>query len=310
MIKWLTGTLKPMWLKAAGTSSKVTVHPDDRICPGWRWGRFSGGGGLPPHPQRSHRAEAWKPAASFPILFAVVLCGSIVLAASLGASGKTLTDEEISRELITSNNKIIIAAFLYHELKHLNQHVTKPLLSKHPSLTFFMKHGERDALENLLFLEEQVKLLRETQKHINSLPYSIAFSAGEKKTILGVRDYTDRVVSYGMPIMKRDLHRMLEAVKTLAKKAKKQALELIPRVEFRNEVYRFCEPTPEGLVDRLGCLSRGEQTCMRMGWVLQNVTVVKVWNAVQGWTLPTPNDYQAYRAKRSEYFERRLKQIY
>jgi hypothetical protein len=237
------------------------------------------------------------------------LCGMMVLAPLL-AAGKTLSDAEIAREVAKDNNRTIIEEFLKYELREVNEYAAKPLLKDHPSVSFFLKQAERGPFKNLLFLEEQTHRLREAQKNINSLPFSVAFSSDEKKKILGLRSVADRIVSYGIPLMKRDFFKVIEAAKQLADKRKKHPMELIPDPKFRDEIYRLCEPTAEGLDTEMGKLSEGELICMKLGWTLEEVTLTRWWLVFNDNRLPKQNDYMAFRKKRSEYFQQRLKRIY
>lgn len=239
----------------------------------------------------------------------IAVCGLHALFPSV-VSGKTLSDAEIAREIVKENNRVIIEAFLKYELGQVNTEVTLPLLKSHPSLVFFIKQAERGPLKNLLFLEEQVHKLRDAQKNINSVIYSIAFPGDDKKKIMELRPVADRIVSYGIPLTKRDFYRVVEAARALAEKRRKHPVELIPKIEFRNEIFRYCEPTAEGLDREMGKLSEGELVCMRLGWVLEEVTVTSLWLRINDNDLPIPKDYMAYRAKRSQYFQKRLKQIY
>jgi hypothetical protein len=240
----------------------------------------------------------------------LLVCGFIT-AAPDSLFGKELSDAEVSKELVKHNNKVIIEEFLKYELGDVNQHVTKPLLKDHQSLEFFLKQAERGPLNNLLFLETQVHKLREAQKNIDSLPYSIAFpSSAEKKKILGLRSVADRIVSYGIPLMKRDFLRVVEAAKQVADKKNKHPMELMRDPAFRDAVYRFCEPTAEGLDEEMGKLSEGELICMRLGWTLEEVTVTRLWLVWNDNWLPKQDDYMVFRKKRSEYFQKRLTRIY
>lgn len=239
-----------------------------------------------------------------------LLFWGMMMAVPLTAAGKALSDAEIAKEVAKDNNRVIIEEFLKYELREVNDYATKPLLKDHPSLVFFIKQAERGPFKNLLFLEEQVHRLQDAQKNINSLPYSIAFSSSEKKKILGLRPVADRIVSYGIPLMKRDFYKVIEAAKQLADKRKKHPMELIPDSKFREEIYRFCEPTAEGLDTEMGKLSEGELICMRLGWTLEEVTLTRLWLVFNDNRLPKLDDYMAFRKKRSEYFQQRLKQIY
>jgi hypothetical protein len=224
--------------------------------------------------------------------------------------GKEPSDAEVAKELVKQNNKVIIEEFLKYELGEVNQHVTRPLLKNHESLEFFIKQAERGPLNNLLFLETQVHKLRDAQKNINSLPYSISFSSGEKKKILGLRSVADRIVSYGIPLMKREFLRVVEASKEVADKKNKHPMALMRDPAFRDAVYRFCEPTAQGLDEAMGKLSEGELICIRLGWTLEEVTITRLWLVLNDNWLPKEDDYLVFRKKRSEWFQNRLKRIY
>jgi len=239
----------------------------------------------------------------------LLLCG--LIAASPGAvCGKQLSDEEVAKEISKESNKVIIEEFLKYELRDVNEHVTKSMLKDHPSLVFFIKQAERGPVNNLFFLDTQVHKLRDAQKNINSLPYSISFSAAEKKKILGLRPVADRIAFYGIPLMKRDFMRVVEAAKELADKKHKHPMELIPDPAFRDAVFRYCNSTARGLDEEIGKLSEGELICMRLGWTLEEVTITRLWLVLNDNRLPEPDDYMVFRKKRSEYFQNRLKRIY
>ena len=240
----------------------------------------------------------------------ILLLLGITMLIPLLAVGKDLSDAEVAREVAKENNRVIIEEFLKYELREVNDYAAKPLLKDHPSVVFFIKQAERGPFKNLLFLEDQTHKLRDAQKNIDSLPYSIAFSSGEKKKILGLRSVADRIVSYGVPLMKRDFLKVIEAAKQLADKRRKHPMELIPDPKFRDEIYRQCESTAEELDTEMGKLSEGELICMRLGWVLEQVTVTKLWLVINDNRLPRPDDYMAYRKKRSEYWKKRLAAIY
>ncbi|MGC8657981.1 MAG: hypothetical protein ACP5U1_02810 [Desulfomonilaceae bacterium] len=226
------------------------------------------------------------------------------------ASCAETSDAAIAREIVKENNKAIIEAFLRYELGEVNQNVTQKLLGQYPSLVFFIKQANRGPLNSLLFLEEQVHKLQDAQKNINSFPYSIAFSAGEKKKILSLRPAADRIISYGIPLMKRDFYRVIQAAKYLADQKKKHPVELMKDPSFRDAIYRQCEPTARDLDIAMGKLSEGELICMRLGFVLEQVTVTNLWLRVNDNKLPKESEYMIFRKKRSEYFEKRLKRIY
>jgi hypothetical protein len=224
--------------------------------------------------------------------------------------GKALSDAEIDREIRHANNKDIIEAFLTYELNGVNEYAAKPLMKQHPSLVFFINQAQRGPLKNLFFLEQQVHELRKAQQNIDSLPYSLAFSSREKQKILSLKPTADRIVSYGIPLMKRDFYRVIVAAKELAAKRKKPVGELMPDRAFRDEIYRHAEPNRERLDKEMGELSDGERICIELGWVLERVTLTKLWLIFNDNQLPRRDDYLAFRNKRSEYWQQRLARIY
>lgn len=241
----------------------------------------------------------------------LALLTSLMVFAFCGISlAKPLSDAQLAAELKKETNKVIIGAFLKHELGEVNQYATKPLLKQHPSLIFFIKQVERNPLESLFFLEDQVHKLRDAQENIGSLPYSLAFSASEKEKILGLKDVAKRIISYGLPLMKRDFYRVIEACKALADKKGKHPMELIADPAFRDAVYRHCESSAACLDREMGELSVGEQICMRLGWTLEQVTITRLWLVFNDNTLPRLDDFTVYRKKRSEYWQKRLARIY
>jgi hypothetical protein len=240
-----------------------------------------------------------------------VMCLALVLVAQpLFCAAKELSNAQISVEIKKEANRAIIEAFLKAELSEVNKYVTRPLLSQHPSLIFFINQVDKGPLNSLFFLEEWVHKLQDAQNNIDSFPYLITFSAGEKTKILGLVPVTKRIISYGIPLMKRDFYKVVVTARELSAKKSRQPVELIRDVEFRNAIYRHASSSAQELNTEMGKLSEGELICMRLGWVLQQVTVTRVWLQVTGNDLPEPNDYMVYRKKRSEYWDRRLKQIY
>jgi hypothetical protein len=225
-------------------------------------------------------------------------------------SAKQLSDAEIARAIVAENNRIIIEEFLKYELREVNEYAAKPLLKDHPSVEFFIKQADRGPLKNLLFLEDQTHKLQAAQKNIDSLPYSILFSASEKKKILGLRPTADKIVSYGIPLMKRDFYKVIQAAHELADKRKKHPMELIPDPKFRDAIYRQAELTAEDLDREMGELSEGELICIRLGWTLEQVNLTRLWLTFNDNRLPDKDDYMAFRKKRSEYFQKRLIRIY
>lgn len=226
------------------------------------------------------------------------------------ASTQGMSDAQIAQEIVKENNKLIIDEFLKYELRNVNERVTKSLLQKHPSLEFFVKQAERSPLNSLLFLEDQVHKLRDVQKNIDSVAFSLVFNAEEKRKIMGLKPVADRIVSYGIPLMKRDFLKVIQAAKELADKKHKHPMALIPDQAFRDEIYRQVERTSEGLDTEMGKLSEGELISMRLGWTLEQVRVTKLWLVINDNRLPHEDDYMLFRKKRSAYWEKRLKEIY
>jgi len=226
------------------------------------------------------------------------------------AADKRPSDAEISQELTKEPNRIIVEEFLRQELRQVNEHVTESLRKDHPSLEFFVKQVDKGPFESLLFLEQQVHKLRDAQKNIDSFPYSISFSSAEKKKVLALKTTADRIVSYGIPLMKRDFYHMVMAAKELADKRRKHPMELLRHEEFRDAIYRRCQPTAEGLDDEMGKLSEGELICINLGWTLEQVTITRLWLVFNDNSLPVKSDYMLFRKKRSEYWQKRLQQIY
>jgi hypothetical protein len=237
------------------------------------------------------------------IALVLVLCPAWV-------NGKRLSDAEVAREAVKEDNKAIVEEFLKRELRDVNENVTKYMLNEYPSLIFFIKQVDRGPLKSLLFLEEWVHRLQDAQQSIDSFPYNTVFSASDKKKILGLRKTTNEIISYGIPMIKSGFVRVALAAKELADKARKHPMELIVDPAFRDAIYRHCEPTAKSLDKEMGELSEGELICMRLGWVLDQVTVTSLWLKVTDNALPVENEYMAFRKKRSEYFNKRLKRIY
>lgn len=240
----------------------------------------------------------------------VVFLFSITASGVHAVSIKNMSDQQIAREVSAEGNKVIIDEFLKQELRDLNQYATKPLLRAHPSLDFYEKQAERSPLQSLLFLEEQVHKLRDAQKNIDSLPYSLAFSSEEKKKVLGLKPVADKIVSYGIPLMKRDFMRVVVAAKELADKKRKHPVELMKDPKFRDAIYRQVEPTAAELDEEMGKLSEGDLICMQLGWVLEDVTITRLWLVFNDNKLPAKDDYMTFRKKRSEWWQKRLQRIY
>lgn len=240
-----------------------------------------------------------------------VLCLSLINSVPVAcAQTKRLTDAQVAQEILKPNNKAIVEEFLKWELRDVNDNVTKYLLKNYPSLIFFVKQVDRGPLKSLFFLETWVHRLKDAQENIESFPYSTVFSSGEKKKILGLTKTTKEIISYGIPLIKRDFVRVAHAAIFLADKQRKHPMELIPNPAFRDAIYRQCEPTAAGLDKEMGELSEGELICMRLGWVLEQVTITSVWLTMTDNTLPTEHDYMFFRKKRSAYFQKRLQRIY
>ncbi len=110
--------------------------------------------------------------------------------------------------------------------------------------------------------------------------------------------------------MKRDFYKVIQAAHELADKKKKHPMELLPDPKFRDAIYRQAEQTPESLDKEMGELSEGELICMRLGWTLEEVNLTRLWLTFNDNRLPQRDDYMAFRKKRSEYFQQRLKRIY
>jgi hypothetical protein len=238
-----------------------------------------------------------------------VIC-ALLIAVPLCSWAQALSDAQVARELVRKDNKLILEQFLKYELNEVNEYAARPLIGRHPSLEFFIKQADRGPLDSLLFLETQVHKLIDAQDNIDKLPYSISFSAAEKKKIMGLRPAAHKIVSYGIPLMKRDFYRVVTAVRKLAAEKKRNPLKLLPDPRFRDAVYRECAETAKTLDYEMGKLSEGELISMRLGWTLETVTVTRIWLLVNDNRLPKQDDYMVFRKKRSEYFQRRLKRIY
>jgi hypothetical protein len=221
-----------------------------------------------------------------------------------------MSDAQIAQEIAKENNKVIIDAFLKYELTEVNEQVTKFLKPQHESLEFFIKQAQGSPMKGLIFLEEQVHKLQDAQKNIDTFPTSLAFNAEEKKKILGLKPVADRIISYGIPLMKRDFFKVIQAAKKLADQKHKHPMALIPDPAFRDAIYRHVDATADGLDTEMGELSEGELISMRLGWTLEQVRVTNLWMVLNGNTLPRQDDYMLFRKKRSAYWEKRLKRIY
>ena len=103
---------------------------------------------------------------------------------------------------------------------------------------------------------------------------------------------------------------VVEAAKVLADKRRKHPVELMSEQAFRDSIYRQMASTAGQLDEEMGKLSEGELICMRLGFVLEQVTVTNLWLLVNDNRLPKENDYLLFRKKRSEYFQKKLKRIY
>jgi hypothetical protein len=243
-------------------------------------------------------------------LITSIVCFLILCAPLVCLAAGAMSDTQIAQEIAKENNKVIIDEFLKYELGEVNEQVTKYLLSKHPSLEFFIKQAQRSPLKSLTFLEEQVHKLQDVQKNIDSVAYSIVFSSEEKQKIMGLKSSADKIISYGIPLMKRDFFKVIQAAKELAAKKHKHPMALIPDPAFRDAIYRQVESTADALDTEMGKLSEGELISMRLGWTLEQVRVTKLWLVINDNRLPHQDDYMVYRKKRSVYWENRLKRIY
>lgn len=226
------------------------------------------------------------------------------------AQNKEPSDAVVAREIMKDSNRVIIEAFLKAELGEVNQHAVYPILNQHPSLEFFIKQVDRGPLDSLIFLETWVNRLAAAQKDIDNILMQAVFSADERQKLMELKPTTSKIISFGIPLMKRDFYRVAQAAKQLADEKRKHPVQLIADPAFRDAIYRHCEPTPQGLDNALGELSEGELICMRLGWVLETITATRLWLTVNDNNLPEENDYMAYRKKRSAWFEKRLKRIY
>lgn len=244
----------------------------------------------------------------FPRIATLILALLVLSPLAVEARGPSL--EEISRAIEQKDNRALINAFMKYELGEVNEYATKPLMSKYPSLIFFINQAERDPLGSLLFLETWVGRLREAQKNIDSIAYSIAFSSSEKEKIMSLVPTTKKIISYGIPLMKRDIYSALMAIRYLAGKKNQDPLQLLKSPDFRDAVYRQCESDPKKLDKEMGELSEGELICMRLGWVLEEIRLTRLWIVLNDNELPKPKAYMAYREKRSAYWQKRLKRIF
>jgi hypothetical protein len=226
------------------------------------------------------------------------------------AANQLPPDKRIAEEIVREPNLIIIEEFLKQELYEVNNYAAKPLLGRHPSLSFFIKQANGQPLQSLFFLESQLPHLLKAQRNIDSFPYSISLSAGEKQKILSLKPVAERTMSYGIPMMKRYFYRLLEAARTVAEKRGKHPMELMPDPGYRDAVFRQAAPTAKDLDSIMGNIAEGEQATMALGWTLEDVTVTRWWLTLTENTLPTREDFAAFRKKRSEYFLKRLKRIY
>jgi len=239
----------------------------------------------------------------------IVLC-VLTLGLPSYAQDKEPSDAVVAREIMKEGNKVIIDAFLQAELRDVNEHAVKPILNQHPSLEFFIKQVDRGPLNSLIFLETWVNRLAAAQKDIDHIAMQAVFSADERRKLMELKPTTSKIISFGIPLMKRDFYRVAQAAKELADQKKKRPVELIRDPAFRDAIYRHCESTPQGLDKALGELSEGELICMRLGWVLDGITATRLWLTLNDNNLPEESDYMVYRKKRSAWFEKRLKRIY
>ncbi len=218
----------------------------------------------------------------FPVqgfLMTLIACCSLLCTSLVNPAMGAMSDAQIAQEIAKENNKVIIDEFLKYELNEVNENVTKSLLAKHPSLEFFVKQANGSPMKGLIFLEEQVHKLQDAQKNIDTFPTSLAFNAEEKKKILRLKPVADRIISYGIPLMKRDFFKVLQAAKALADQKRKHPNALIPDPAFRDAIYRHVDATADGLDTEMGKLSEGESISMRLGWTLEQV---RVYESVDG----------------------------
>lgn len=239
-----------------------------------------------------------------------LLVGMVMVALIFPANTSAVTDKQIAEEIVKENNLSIIEEFIKQELYEVNDYAAKPLLKQHPSLTFFIKQANGNPLRSLFFLESQLPRLLDAQKNINSFPYSITFSEAEKQKIMSLKPVAERTMSYGIPLMKRYFYRLLQAARIVAEKRGKHPMELMADPGYRDAVYRQAAPTAQELDRIMGEIAEGEQATMALGWTLEGVTVTRWWLTITENKLPTPQDFAAFRKKRSEYFQKRLKRIY
>jgi hypothetical protein len=240
----------------------------------------------------------------------VLAVAVVLLVLPSWARAKQYSDAQISQFIKDPRNGVLIGEFLKYELRLVNEYATKPLLKRFPSLEFFINQAERGPLKNLFFLEAQVIKLRDVQKNINSPLYSLVFSDSEKKKIMSLVPAADEIVLYGIPKFKRDLFKLCVAIRRVAAIKGKDPRALLPNREFRDAVYRKAEPVPKKLDDELGELSHGEQVCFRVGWVLEGVRLTRLWLIFNDNWLPRPEAYKAFRVKRTEYWDKRMPEIY
>lgn len=240
---------------------------------------------------------------------ALALAG-ILLIVPVCAAAERLSDAQVDRVIKEPNNRAIIEEFLTQELRHVNEYAAKPLLKRYPSLIFFINQAERGPIKNLIFLEDQVHKLRDAQARIDSVPYVLVFAPAEKKIILSLKESADDIVLRGIPLIKRDFYRVLVAARELADEKRKHPLELMPDPAFRNVVYRRAQPVPKKLDEELAELSKGELRSFRLGWDLERVTLTRLWLVINDNQLPRPEAYAAFRKRRSEYWKKRMSEIY
>lgn len=249
--------------------------------------------------------------ATFGVIARLLLYVALVCLHGAGhVDAKGLSNEQIDRIVKEPEKQRIIEAFLKLELADVNEYAVKPLLPSRPSLIFFINQAQKGPFKSLIFLEDQILRLREAQRDVNAFPYSVAFSEDEKKIVLSLKDWADEIVVIGLPRFKLDLYKILSAINELAAAKRRNPLDLLPDTGFRNAVYKRCEPMPKELDEEMGRMSQGEWLCFRLGWKLENVTVIRWWLTFYDNVLPRPNDYEAYRKKRSEYWTKRLAAIY
>ena len=85
---------------------------------------------------------------------------------------------------------------------------------------------------------------------------------------------------------------------------------LLPDPTFRDRVYKYCAPSKTSLDNEMGELSQGELISIQLGWTMERITLTRLWMIFNDNKLPRPDDYKAFRKKRSEYWMRRSARIF